>query len=1127
MKSLLARSGLAITLSVLLAAGFLPAAQAAHGAGIAAGTGENPLRMLASGADGAVFELNLPAPQVLDFEADGRPCQVLQASGFDELPVPGQPRLPIAGVWLGLPPGAPAEDWAVLEIESARLADLPGAYRLCPGAAPQLALDGGEPVSLGERAHWDAAAYAVDAFAPAAPAELATSGYVRSQRIGLVRFQPFQYNPARGQVRYYAHLRLRVRFMLAAAADLSLETPGSIEYAEGPFEAALRFQLANYAEARRWRVEAPPPDGLAQPGAGVAPAAPDAPRAGVAETRWQVIVAADGLYRVTYAQLLAANVPLAGLDPRTLRLTDHGSEVAIQVEGETDGSFGPGDALVFYGRAGQGRWTRRRVYWLSWGAGPGLRMARRGGAPVSGYPEVASFRDELRVEKNSEYLSSRPSGADSDRWYWNLLTASDTLASTQTFTYTYTFTPTHPLIDGEALLDVDLLGLGAAPEHHTRFRLNGAAVGVARWPADAIYTAGMALPQSLLRPGANTLEIVLPMDDVTFESFYLNGFDVSYRRRLQAVNDALAFGADAGQALFQIDGFSGTGPRVYDVTDPVAPVQIDGVAVSAASGAYWARFEASADAARRYLAAGPGAWRSADLRQAVLAGLAAPGNAADYILIAPPEFYPAAQALAVYRSAQGLRVRIVAPQQIYDEFGDGLVDPDAIRSFLAYAYAFWQRPAPVYVLLLGDGHFDPLDYKGLHAANWIPPYLADVDLWIGETAADNRYVSVAGADPLPDLALGRLPARSLDEAQAMVNKIVAYETTPASGDWKRRILFVADNKDSAGDFAALSDEIAGPYVAAPYRADRVYYGVNVSQASQATQAIVAALNSGRLLVSYVGHGAVRWWANEALFGRAQLPQLSNTGRLAVMLPMTCLDGYYIWPTSPAQDYSALSEALVALPDAGAVASFAPTGFGVATGHDVLERGFFQAALKDYVAEVGLAALQAKLYLFGATTGYADLVETYTLFGDPALRLPVARPQVEVRQQLASWLAPPGETLSFTLLLTNTGEMTATQALLTDVLPASWADLSTATFTASGVSAAARPGAPAFTWDLSDLAPGAVGRITVSVRTLPTAGPLVTNTATISAFGALPGPSSSHTARLPLNTFGVFLTYLAK
>jgi hypothetical protein len=75
---------------------------------------------------------------------------------------------------------------------------------------------------------------------------------------------------------------------------------------------------------------------------------------------------------------------------------------------------------------------------------------------------------------------------------------------------------------------------------------------------------------------------------------------------------------------------------------------------------------------------------------------------------------------------------------------------------------------------------------------------------------------------------------------------------------------------------------------------------------------------------------------------------------------------------------------------GAVASWAPTGFGLSTGHDYLERGFFLSAFHGFGQELGAAATAGKLYLAANAPSYSylDLIDTFLLMGDPALSLPV-------------------------------------------------------------------------------------------------------------------------------------------
>ena len=126
--------------------------------------------------------------------------------------------------------------------------------------------------------------------------------------------------------------------------------------------------------------------------------------------------------------------------------------------------------------------------------------------------------------------------------------------------------------------------------------------------------------------------------------------------------------------------------------------------------------------------------------------LGATANGADYIIVSHAAFSQAVAPLKTYRAShlpgfEAPRVMQVDLQDVYDEFGHGIVTAQAIRDFLNYTYDRWQSPAPVYALLVGDGNYDPKDYGDFGRVSYLPPYLAPADPQLGETAADNRFVS--------------------------------------------------------------------------------------------------------------------------------------------------------------------------------------------------------------------------------------------------------------------------------------------------------------------------------------------------------------------------------------------------
>ncbi len=272
-----------------------------------------------------------------------------------------------------------------------------------------------------------------------------------------------------------------------------------------------------------------------------------------------------------------------------------------------------------------------------------------------------------------------------------------------------------------------------------------------------------------------------------------------------------------------------------------------------------------------------GTLQTPEARAHTPANLATPRDA-DVLYLAPAAFPSALAPLAARRQAQGHKVAVIDVQAIYNAWSYGQVSPDAIRAFLRYAAATWPH-APRAVTLVGDGTADPRDYSARHSPNIIPPYLAMVDPWVGETACETCYAQLDGdgplADALPDLMLGRLPVKSATELQALVAKIIGYETAAGGMDWRSQALFFADNYrdaagtvDVAGDFAAFADQSAAQldpgfavrrlyYDPAPTHQGKPWREPNAARANERTREL---LSGGAGLVTYVGHSHQWQWA---------------------------------------------------------------------------------------------------------------------------------------------------------------------------------------------------------------------------------------------------------------------------
>jgi hypothetical protein len=236
------------------------------------------------------------------------------------------------------------------------------------------------------------------------------------------------------------------------------------------------------------------------------------------------------------------------------------------------------------------------------------------------------------------------------------------------------------------------------------------------------------------------------------------------------------------------------------------------------------------------------------------------------------------------------------------------------------------------------------------------------------------------------LALGRLPVKSPAELAALVAKIVAYETDPGGLDWRSRAVFVADDADGAGDFAALSDAAAA-LLPAGIATQRIYYGPGEPSAINARTRTIAAFSAGAGLVTYTGHGGQYQWATTDpaaeqpyILGLYDGDGMTNGARLPVVLAMTCLTSAF---QTPSYSGTSVDERLL-LASGGAVAVWGPAGLGVSHGHDRLQRGFYQALWAAPPQQATLGSLVQAGYrdLFETGLCCQDAIRTYVLLGDP-------------------------------------------------------------------------------------------------------------------------------------------------
>jgi hypothetical protein len=378
-----------------------------------------------------------------------------------------------------------------------------------------------------------------------------------------------------------------------------------------------------------------------------------------------------------------------------------------------------------------------------------------------------------------------------------------------------------------------------------------------------------------------------------------------------------------------------------------------------------------AEASHRYALASPEALLVPRVSLPAPSTLRSPENQADYVVIAPEAFLEAVQPLAERRRDQGLGVKAVSFEEIASVFGHGRPSAEAIRDFLAYAYHSWSEPSLRYVLLLGDSSYDPRNFTGNDQGSPLPAMWAKTSyLW---TVSDPALVAINGEDLLPDVAVGRLPAKTLEQARVLVQKVLAWEGVQ---DLSGPAVLVADNPDRAGDFEADVLDIHSSFLGG--RETKTLF---LRQLGGGTRPqILASFDEGASLMSYVGHGGAAVWASENVLNSWDVGSLRAQSRQPLMLTFNCLNGYFLAP-----NYEALGEAFLKAEGRGTIGAFSPSGLSL----DAPAHRFHRALMAQITGgdheRLGDAVLAAQA-AYAEEGLMPELLAIYHLLADPGMRI---------------------------------------------------------------------------------------------------------------------------------------------
>lgn len=799
-----------------------------------------------------------------------------------------------------------------------------------------------------------------------------------------------------------------------------------------------------------------------------------APRSVLASGDWYKFgVTRDGIYKVTFTQLLNAGMDPAQLSIPSIRVFGNGGgllpvvnsaprkddlqECAIQVtDANQDGLFNGNDYLLFYGQ-GQVRWTYSSTekkflhlnnhysdttyYFITANAGgTPKRITTIAELPPSpADPLVTTFPDYDFYEKDERnYIKS------GRQWYGEVF---DVILN-QKFNFSFP-----GIIPGPVKIRSSVVGRTVTDfSSASQFNVACNAVPVLTHSIGNVtsnYTSDFGRPSiqnGVFNTSAADLEVeytFLPYNATA--TGYLDFIELNATRSLRFGGNSLTFryldttgtggnlrynisNAGTGLTLWNISDHNQVGAQDYTLLNGLlsftAPVSAGGLAE-------YCLFNQNATIAPFF---------AGKVANQNLHGLAQ----APYLIITHPLFYTEAQRLAAFHQQNDqLASHVVNVYDIYNEFSGGAQDATALRDFIRMFYERSTTPSdlPKYVLLFGDGSYE-LKYRLSNNTNYIPTYQSVESLsLIGSYTCDDFFGLLDPAEgdffgtELMDAGIGRFPVRTTEEAREMVDKVITYSTvgvisdqtfcagtnSTRLGDWRNMVCFIADDQDRnlhQDQSERITQIVQSNFPA--YNIDKIlsdaYQQVSTpggQRYPEVNDAITKRVEKGALLMNYTGHGGELGWASESILNNDMINSWSNLNNMPAFITATCEFSRFDDPQR-----TSAGEFVLLNPTGGGICLFTTVRLALAFDNELINsdmlRHFFAPIAGEMPRTGDIIRLSKR-----DNPGNRNV----TLLGDPALQLAYPKYRVTTTAIEETGTGLPMDTLSALSHVTIRGKVT--------------------------------------------------------------------------------------------------------
>jgi len=736
-----------------------------------------------------------------------------------------------------------------------------------------------------------------------------------------------------------------------------------------------------------------------------------------------------GVFKIDISLLQKMGINTTNLDPRNIKIYGNGGgllpqrnsdfrvddlvENSIFVAGESDGVFNATDYILFYAKGAhdwllnpsletaehrQNIYSDKAYYFLTVGANTGKRINTASEIAIAANKSITTFDDFVFYEKEERNLF-----AIGTQWFGEDFSVNDTQLFNFDFKNVDTNTPIQVKVRGSAISALNST-MNVVVNTQNAFSIaypsvtNGSlTLGYANHNASNVTITSSNIDVSINynnngNPGAKA---------------YLDYIEIKGKKHLVADGSQFSFRSfeaynSTGVVAYQIKNNANIS-AVWDVTDVGDPKKI----INTSGGSDFI-FKSIGGVLNEYIVLNDGDYYTPEISSNSLISTQNLHALKDvnYMVITNNELASQAQRLADYHQENsGLTSKVVLLSQIYNEFGSGSPDITAVRDFIKQVYTTNSSSSGKlkYVCFFGDGSYDFKDR--ISGNNNIVPVFESVQSFNLATSyvTDDYFVMLDPNEGLMltsdtiDVATGRVPVSSIQQASEVVDKILSYYQKNAFGDWRNTITLLADDIDENGEqtlqlgMERIADSIKKNQPI--FNINKIYADAYKQETSsggerypQVNLALTNAIEKGTLVMDYFGHGGEDGFASERILEVPQIQAFNNAKTLPLFITVTCEFSRFDNPLR-----TTAGELTFWNKNGGAASLITTTReVFISTGQNFNER------LVKILLEFNNEDLTISESLMTAKNGFTSFQKFFIYFlGDPAMKLAIPKPNVRI------------------------------------------------------------------------------------------------------------------------------------